>query len=85
MRAQIRVELRLIATLRPYMPAGEDESSCELVVAEGTRAADLLRELGVPEEMLVASALLINGRPGSADHVLQNGDRLAAFPAMAGG
>ncbi len=85
MNASIRVEIRLIATLRPFMPAGEVESSCELVVAEGTQAAALLLDLGVPEEMLEASAMLINGRPCSTDYVLKSGDRLAAFPAMAGG
>ena len=85
MSAEIRVVIRLIATLRPYMPAGVEESSCDLVVASGTRAEDLLVELGIPEEKLATSALLINGRPCSGDQILHEGDKLAAFPAMAGG
>ena len=85
MSAEIRVVIRLIATLRPYMPAGVEESSCDLVVESGTLAEDLLLELGVPPEKLATSALLINGRPCSGDQILNEGDRLTAFPAMAGG
>lgn len=85
MSTKIRIVLRLIATLRPFMPANEDESSCELVIPAGTSVADVIQDLGVPEAVLAGSAILINGRPGSADHVLSEGDRLTVFPAMAGG
>ena len=85
MNTTIRVVLRLIATLRPFMPAGAAQSSCELEIPAGTNVVNLLQDLGVPEEVLAGSAILINGRPCSADHILSDGDRLAVFPAMAGG
>lgn len=81
----MRVRVKLFATFRQYLPAGSEASACDLEVLPGTQVRELLLHLGVPMDRPEAVAILVNGRHGPVDQVLQAGDVVAAFPAMAGG
>lgn len=81
----MQVRVKLFVTFRQYLPAGSEKSACDLDVPPGTRVQDLLLQFGVPIERPEVVAILVNGRHGPIDQVLQEGDVLAAFPAMAGG
>ena len=52
-------------------------------VQEGETAVSILNQLGVPIDG--TSVILINGRSPDPDQPLQEGDTIAAFPAIAGG
>jgi sulfur carrier protein ThiS len=79
----MNVQLKLFATLRRYLPDGAVGNRCQVEAPKDTRVRDLLARFGVPEkESLV---ILVNGRDAPADCVLQEGDVVAVFPAMAGG
>jgi len=77
----MKIEVRLFATLRQYAPGGRDPSVCEL--AEGSRVAQVLEKLSVPEE--AAKVILVNGRQSDEGGLLHDGDRLVIFPPVAGG
>ncbi len=79
----MRVIIRFIATYRSYLPCGTDGNSCELEVAPGTLVGDLARQYGIPLDN--SSVILVNGHTIDLEEPLQDGDVLAAFPAMAGG
>jgi len=78
----IQVEVRLYATLRRYHPEA-GEGTVLLQMAEGTTLGHLLNRLGVPGEE--ARIFFVNNRQHNRDYSLQNGDRVAIFPLIAGG
>ena len=79
----MKVRLKLFATFRRYLPPGAQGSACDVEVPEGTQVNDLLSRFGVPEKQ--SQMILVNGRDAGSDRVLQDGDVVAVFPAMAGG
>jgi molybdopterin converting factor small subunit len=79
----MRVQLKLFASFRQYLPAGAEGSAVELEMPEATRVSELLARIGVPEED--APMILVNGRGIDSDRVLVENDVVAVFPAMAGG
>lgn len=80
----VRVELKLLAAYRRYLPPGSTGSSGIVDVRPGTPVTDLLDRFDVPAGQN-ASVVLINGRDAPPDQALQEGDVVAVFPAMAGG
>lgn len=82
--APVRVELKLFATYRRYLPPHSTGNACHVTVPAGTPVIDLLTELGVPSQRGV-SVVLINGHDASPDRVVEEGDVVAVFPALAGG
>lgn len=78
----MRVKLKLFATFQRYLPAGSQGYACDLDLAAGTSVAQVLTGLDVPTQGIV---ILVNGRTASPGQVLQEGDVVAAFPAIAGG
>ena len=54
-----------------------------LELEDNSDVKNVLVKLQIPETM--AKIIIINGRPGSLDDKLNDGDRLALFPAIAGG
>jgi len=50
---------------------------------EGETAVSILDQIGVPTN--AESVILINGRSPQPDQLLQEGDVVCAFPAIAGG
>ncbi|MCF8085792.1 MAG: MoaD/ThiS family protein [Desulfohalobiaceae bacterium] len=72
------VSVKLYATLRGYQPRDG-----VLEIEEGASVQEVLHSLGVPVEE--AKVVFVNGRHASLDQGLQQGDKLAAFPAVGGG
>lgn len=79
----IEIELRVFGDLRKYrkgMAIGESQA---LRCSEGSTVKDILNRLGISETD--AKIILVNGRAKKVDDGLYDGDRLAIFPAVAGG
>ena len=60
-----------------------EKGGYNLNISEGVTVAQVLEILNIPEEQ--ASIILINGRHGYRESVLNEGDVLAVFPLIAGG
>jgi molybdopterin converting factor small subunit len=79
----MKVQLKLFANYRQYLPPGAEGSAVEMDVPAGTRVSELLTRIGVPQQE--SPMILVNGRGIDSDRSLVEGDVVAAFPAMAGG
>jgi|YNPBryantNP2012_1023418.scaffolds.fasta_scaffold00122_7 molybdopterin converting factor small subunit len=78
----MRIAVKYMATYRKYLKAGQ-ESPFPMEVEAGTKLEALLERLPLPPgEDTVA---LVNGRSAPPDQLLQEGDVVALFPAIAGG
>jgi molybdopterin converting factor small subunit len=80
----LNIQLKLFASYRQHLPPDSRGGVCDLDVPAGTRAIDLLARFGVPTGDRV-SVILVNGRSVEPERVLEEGDVIAAFPALAGG
>lgn len=78
----MRVELRLFASLRRYLP-DNDGSNSIMEVGEGTTIQGLLDRLDIPPD--IPKLIFLNGTHARADTVLKDGDRVGVFPPIAGG
>lgn len=79
----MEITVELFATLTQYLPTGTRGKSTTLTVQDGATVAEVMKGLGIPGDMPYTT--LVNGRHSEADQVLQPGDRLSAFPPLAGG
>ena len=79
----ITVEVALFATLRRYRPDLGDTSAFELNVPEGTTVDGLMRVLGIPATE--TKQVFAGSQRRDKDYVLQDGERVAIFPPVAGG
>jgi molybdopterin converting factor small subunit len=79
----MKVQLKLFATFRPYLPPGTQGNSTMVEIPAGERVRDLLARFDVPEKE--SMMLLVNGRGAGLDQALEDNDVVAVFPAMAGG
>ena len=79
----MKVTLKLLVTYRKYLPPEAENGVIELDVPPGTTAVGLVGEFGVPTDEV--SVILVNGRTPGPDDVLQEGDAVFVFPALAGG
>ncbi len=70
--------VKVYATLRKYT---DGEGTLHMNGAETVK--EILEKLGVPEEEV--KNIIVNGRRSDLDHLLADGDRVAFFPAIAGG
>lgn len=77
-----RVTVKLLATYRRHLPR-EADGSYETTIFPGAMVRDLVTQLPLPPGD--AKMVLVNGRAAPPDHVLQEGDVVAIFPAIAGG
>jgi ThiS family. len=76
---KIRVELQ--AYLEDYSPGDGGIFAYEM--PDGATVADLIRKLGVPEEL--ASVLVIGEDAVEPARALHEGDRVTVIPPVAGG
>jgi molybdopterin converting factor small subunit len=76
---KIRVELQ--AYLEDYSPGDGGIFAYEM--PDGATVADLIRRLGVPEEL--ASVLVIGEEAVEPAQTLHEGDRVTVIPPVAGG
>lgn len=79
----MEITVELFATLTRFLPPGTAGKSATLRVPEEATVGQVLEGLGVPGDMPFTT--LVNGRHSEADQVLRPGDRLTAFPPLAGG
>ena len=79
----MKIELNLYASLKRYLPEKSSGNSCALEVEEGIRVRDLLARMGVPPE--APKFVFLNGVHAKGGEVLKDGDRVGAFPPLAGG
>jgi len=83
----MKIRLRLFATLQEYLPPGSSGGEALIEQPDDATIPDVLATVGVP--LNLAHILFVNGRhvlrPNLASHRLQDGDTLAAFPAIGGG
>jgi molybdopterin converting factor small subunit len=77
------VDVRLFATLRRYAPDLGVGESLKLTVEPGTTMADIRDRLGLPgAEVRVVMRNLVQA---DLEDEVQDGDRIAFVPAIAGG
>lgn len=79
----MKVEVKLFANFREYLPPGSDKYACWLELEEGTTISQVLKKLKIPES--VPMILLVNGVHSKVEDVLQPGEVLSVFPPVAGG
>ena len=79
----MKVEVKLFANFREYLPPGSDKYACWLELEEGTTISQVLMKLKIPES--VPMILLVNGMHSKVEDVLQLGEVLSVFPPVAGG
>ena len=79
----MKIEVRLFATLATYLPDESDGRSVTLEVPDCGMVGDVVRSLGIPEDMPFIT--MINGRDVAFDQPLADGDVLSLFPPLAGG
>jgi len=79
----MKVEVQLFASLMQYMPGQTGHAPYVIEVADGTTVGALLVSLKVPVGL--AKLIFRNGVHAREEEVLQEGDRVAAFPPIAGG
>lgn len=79
----MKVWIKLLSTYREYLPSDVQGAAYSVDVPAGARIEDLLAQVPVPADE--SQVILINGRTPLAAQVLDGGDVVAIFPAMAGG
>ena len=79
----MRVEVRLFATLAPFLPPHSRDGAAELEIPEGSTVADVARRLGIPPDL--ARVVLVNGRDIGSEARLTARDVVTIFPPLAGG
>ena len=79
----MRIELRLYASLRKYLPGETPDGSCYVEMEEGATIRDLFEKIHIPPE--APKIIFLNGIHARGDEALKEGDRLGAFPPVAGG
>jgi molybdopterin converting factor small subunit len=83
----MKVKLKLFASLGQYLPAHADRNEATIDVPDGTTIGELLDLHGVPRE--ACHLLLLNGlfQPPAcrAEVKLKQGDTVAVWPPVAGG
>lgn len=79
----IEVTFRLYASLRKYRPHVPLDGSERILLPEGSTVLDLMAGLDLPQEEV--QTVFVNRRVMHREAVLQAGDRVDLFPAIAGG
>ena len=84
MASNIRIELRLFASLAPYMPSkGTIDDSNTIEISEGITVDMLIDQLRIPNDTV--KVVFLNGIHAKGDEILKDGDRVGIFPPVAGG
>jgi len=83
MNALVQLEVRLYATLRKYAPGLKLGEALEINLKKGSTVENLFTNMNIPKEEV--KVVLVNGRAQKHGYVLLNADRVAIFPAVAGG
>ncbi|MFO8037084.1 MAG: MoaD/ThiS family protein [Anaerolineales bacterium] len=79
----MRIELRVFATLRRYLPELGIGEPKVLDIPEGTTLGEIQHQLGLPEDEV--KVIMCNFRQAKPEDLAQDGDRITYIPAVAGG
>ncbi len=79
----MEVTVVLFATLMRYHPQGEKNKPITMELPEGATINDLIERLGIGENEAKQAFIRHKSRP--FDYKLEEGDRVAIFPPVAGG
>jgi molybdopterin synthase sulfur carrier subunit len=79
----ITVHVKLFATLRRARPDVASGQPFSVALAGGATIADLIHELGLPEEEV--KLVFVKGRTRGREYVLIDGDDVGIFPPVGGG
>ncbi|MBT7075207.1 MAG: thiamine biosynthesis protein ThiS [Anaerolineae bacterium] len=79
----MKVEVRVFATLRKYMPGYGIGEPKIVEVPEGTTLEELRGQLNIPLEEV--KVLMRNGIQSEMEEKIEDGDRIAYIPAVGGG
>ncbi|NUP88910.1 MAG: MoaD/ThiS family protein [Candidatus Sumerlaeia bacterium] len=79
--ATATLRIKVYGPLREFVAAGEFAHA----TASGRTVRQVILETGVPEEHLVYTMCLVNGRRVKLDEPVQDGDALDIFQPVAGG
>jgi molybdopterin synthase sulfur carrier subunit len=79
----VKIELYLYASFKNNLPEKSGGNSCILEIPDGTTIRELLSQLNIPPE--APKVIFLNGVHTKGDEVLKDGDRVGAFPPVAGG
>jgi molybdopterin converting factor small subunit len=79
----VHVQVRVFATLRRHVPELPVGGALELEVSTGTTLAALRDRLGLPPEEV--RVVMRNHLQAEWNEAVQEGDRIAFVPAIAGG
>mgnify|MGYP002152184921 CR=1 FL=1 len=78
-----KVDVRLYAALRRYVPQLGLGEAIELDFDEGVTIRHIFERLGLPESEV--KRVFVNGLSRGYEHILSEEDRVAIFPPVAGG
>ena len=83
----MKIQFKLFANLKDYLPAGTVGNQVELELEEGMTAGELIDRYQLPPKL--THLVLVNGHyiePSlRAETLLHDGDALAIWPPIAGG
>ncbi len=79
----MKVTVTLYATLTKYHPESKGNEAFSVELPEGSRVKDLLDHLGIKEGEAKQVFIRHTSRP--EDFTLEDGERVAIFPPVAGG
>ncbi len=79
----IAIEVAVFATLRKYHPKKDERGAFWLDVPQGITVDKLVELLGIPEAEVKQT--FVNNLRQEGEYVLQDKDRVAVLPPIAGG
>ena len=79
----MRVEVKLHATLVPFLPPGSRDGAAVVDLAAPATVASLIQALAIPEDL--ARVVLVDGQDVPDRHELRPGSVVDIFPPLAGG
>ncbi len=79
----MKIEIRLYASFRKLFPGDCSAGECYIDVEDGTTVNELLSRLRIPPD--APKVVFLNGVHAGGNELLKEGDRVGAFPPVAGG
>jgi hypothetical protein len=76
----LRVTLRLYAELNDFLPPHKRQRALTVTLRERDAVKDVIESQGVPHTEV--DLVVANGEPVGFEHQVQDGDRIAAYPAF---
>jgi molybdopterin synthase sulfur carrier subunit len=79
----MKVQVKLFASLRKYLPSGARDDTITLDVPEGATVAEIVTRLGIPGEH--ARMAVCGGKQVETSTPIADGQQVSLFPPLAGG